>query len=189
MSFFVLLYLLASIACLSLSNLHVLAAPALLRFPHSPPTPPVPTVPSQQDIDQYLYAHNHVRAAHGATSLTWSPSLAQDAQIWADQCQFRHSNGKLRDELYGENIVAATGHFPINAAMKTFSSDESQFNAKKPIYNHFTQVVWKSTTQLGCAVSKCDDIFSPVFGQATLYVCLYDPVGNVVGQAGSNVQV
>lgn len=59
----------------------------------------------------------------------------------------------------------------------------AQYDPTHPSYLLFTQVVWKSTTQLGCAVSSCDGIFDRALGPAALYVCLYDPVGNVIGQA------
>ena len=42
-------------------------------------------------------------------------------------------------------------------------------------------MVWKSTTKLGCGVAVCDNIF-PDKGPATYHVCLYDPVGNVIGE-------
>ena len=49
-------------------------------------------------------------------------------------------------------------------------------------FSHFTQVIWKSTTKLGCGVAKCDNMFPDHDGPATYHVCLYDPVGNVIGQ-------
>lgn len=64
----------------------------------------------------------------------------------------------------------------------TYRPPLGQFNPLKPVYSHFTQVVWESTTELGCAISSpCDDIF-PDRGPATLVVCLYNPPGNVVGE-------
>ena len=56
-----------------------------------------------------------------------------------------------------------------------------QFDPHHSVSSHFTQVVWKSTTELGCAVSTCGHIF-PDQGPAVLYVCLYSPAGNVLGE-------
>lgn len=56
-----------------------------------------------------------------------------------------------------------------------------QFNGDDVVLSHFTQIVWKSTTQVGCGVALCDSMF-PGDGAATYHVCFYDPVGNVVGQ-------
>jgi hypothetical protein len=44
---------------------------------------------------------------------------------------------------------------------------------------HFTQVVWRQTTQLGCGVSTCRGM--------DIWVCEYDPPGNVQGQYRQNV--
>ncbi|KAJ3860063.1 CAP domain-containing protein, partial [Lentinula novae-zelandiae] len=43
---------------------------------------------------------------------------------------------------------------------------------------HFTQVVWKSTTSVACAIATCNFL-----GNGTGYlVCRYDPPGNYLGQ-------
>jgi len=155
------------------------------------PTANGPTrFPRQFDqISAFLNAHNAIRAQHNATALRWSPYFARVAEFWADQCQFKHTNGVLSKEPYGEILAAGTGDFPIDAAVETFVSDQGKYHPANPSYLRFTQVVWKSTTQVGCAVSQCDDIFDPSFGTATLYVCLYNPPGNVIGLAPENVQV
>ncbi len=57
-----------------------------------------------------------------------------------------------------------------------------QYNPLEPKFSHFTQVIWQSTTEVGCAVAHCDGIFGREQGPATLYVCLYNPPGNVVGE-------
>ncbi|KAJ7930089.1 CAP domain-containing protein [Mycena leptocephala] len=110
-----------------------------------------------------------------------SKHTTPEGMDWAETCQLKHSNGTLLDTPYGENIVAATGHFPISMAMQQFVLDKSDYDPANPTYNHFTQVVWKSTTDLGCAFSLCNNIFEGA--TAWYYVCLYNPAGNVVGQA------
>jgi len=137
-------------------------------------------------ISAFLTAHNDVRAAHGAADLTWSYTLAAKADIWASDCVWAHTNGVLLDTPYGENMVAAPGHLSIQAAVDAFTQDEFQYKPSKPTYNHWTQVVWKDTTEVGCAVSQCNNIFDDL---ATYYVCFYNPPGNVVGQALANVQI
>ncbi|KAI9455844.1 CAP domain-containing protein, partial [Russula earlei] len=114
---------------------------------------------------------NTVRAQHGASPLTWSPSIASVAQAWADKCQFQHSGGP-----YGENLAAGTGSgYTIASAVQSWTDEVCG-------PSHFTQVVWKSTTQVGCGVADCSGIFDPSFGLAHFHVCNYDPAGNVIGE-------
>ncbi|KDQ16642.1 hypothetical protein BOTBODRAFT_84364, partial [Botryobasidium botryosum FD-172 SS1] len=126
----------------------------------------------------YLVPHNTFRAKHGAKPLTWSNSLATSAQAWANRCQFRHSGTKG----VGENLAAGTGNYTPANAIKSWTDESSQYDPKHPQYSHFTQVVWKSTIQVGCAVASCNGIFDPKFGKANYYVCQYSPPGNVIGQ-------
>ena len=44
---------------------------------------------------------------------------------------------------------------------------------------HFTQVVWRGTTQVGCGHSQCKG--------NDIWVCNYDPAGNWDGQYRENV--
>ncbi|KAJ7631763.1 CAP domain-containing protein [Mycena rosella] len=142
------------------------------------------------DTDDYLLAHNKVRILHEAPSLQWNTTLAEKAAGWANGCQVRHSDGTLLDGTpYGENLVAAAGNFPIADAISQFTSDTKDYDPANPTLNHFTQVVWKATTQLGCSLAHCGGVFDPSLGQASYYVCLYYPPGNVIGQAAANVHV
>ena len=54
---------------------------------------------------------------------------------------------------------------------------------------HFTQVVWKSSTLLGCTAKVCDQIQGlPGWTEGgTLVICRYSPAGNVEGQYRENV--
>jgi len=144
--------------------------------------------PVNSDISAFLTTHNDVRASFDVSPLEWSTSLASKAQEWANGCKFESTGGSLSPERYGENITAGAGHFSVEDATKLFTGDYSDFQAYHS-FTHFTQVVWKSTTRLGCGVAQCDGIFDSSYGKATYYVCLYDPPGNVIGQLLENVMI
>ncbi|KAI9462513.1 CAP domain-containing protein [Lactarius psammicola] len=158
----------------------------------STPKPSLPTTlvsgtVSSGDISAYLSAHNNVRAQHGADPLTWSDELSAKAQQWADGCQFKHSGGSLGP--FGENLAAGTGDgYTIATAVKDWTDEVSEYDPNNPVPSHFTQVVWKGTTQVGCAVKDCSGIFDAKFGLAHYYVCEYSPAGNVIGEFPQNVQ-
>jgi uncharacterized protein YkwD len=153
--------------------------------PASPPPQPPPNNPG--DVGTYLDAHNSFRAQHGAQPLLWSDQLAGAAQQWANKCVFNHSDGELGP--FGENLAAGTGSsYDIRAAIKSWTDESPQYNPNKPISSHFTQVVWKSSASLGCAVATCNGIFPPRFGPEKYFVCEYSPAGNVIGRFPENVQ-
>ena len=137
-------------------------------------------------IDQraLLDAHNRLRAQHCAPPLAWSQKVAASAQKWADTlrdrgCQFAHSGG-----VYGENLAAGTQGIMDAAAVVGMWYDEvKHFNFRRGGFSmktgHFTQVVWRSTKTLGCGRVQCNGL--------DLWVCQYDPPGNVEGQYRENV--
>ena len=49
-------------------------------------------------------------------------------------------------------------------------------------FNHFTQVVWKSTTELACSAKDCR-----ANGFGLYVICVYSSPGNVAGQWKENV--
>ncbi|KAH9064170.1 PR-1-like protein [Lactarius vividus] len=162
--------------------------------PTTSSTPPPSSTPSSSgtvssdNIPAYLSAHNNVRAQHGANPLTWSDALSSKAQQWADGCHFEHSGGTLG--RFGENLAAGTGSgYTIATAVKSWTDEVSDYDPSNPVASHFTQVVWKATTQVGCAVKDCSGIFDPKFGIAHFHVCEYSPPGNVDGEYADNVQV
>jgi uncharacterized protein YkwD len=130
-------------------------------------------------------AHNAVRAKHCAGPLTWSPKLAAVAQDWANSlkaqgCKFGH---KPRNQ-YGENLAAGTSGTLDGRAVadmwydevKLYKFPDGGFSMQT---GHFTQVVWRQTTQLGCAMTSCNGM--------DIWVCEYDPPGNVDTMYRQNV--
>jgi hypothetical protein len=160
----------------------------------SPATPtaakPPPKKPSTggsklpADAQALLDAHNRVRAKHCAGPLAWSPKLEQAAQQWASTlvkkgCVFGHSGGQ-----YGENLAAGTiGALDGESTVQMWYDEGKQYNFKRGGFSmntgHFTQVVWRATTQVGCAKAQCKG--------NDIYVCEYDPPGNVDTEYQANV--
>ncbi|KIY71291.1 PR-1-like protein [Cylindrobasidium torrendii FP15055 ss-10] len=129
--------------------------------------------------------HNEARAKYGAGKLTWSDALYADTQKWANQCKFQHSGGN-----YGENLAAGTGNFGFKNGLDSWMSEASKYDYNHPGFSsetgHFTQVVWKNTKQVACAVGDCKA--GTIFDQASKYVvCRYSPPGNYQGQFPQNV--
>jgi uncharacterized protein YkwD len=133
--------------------------------------------------------HNRYRAQHCAPPVAWSAELAAYAQRWADslrdhRCAFEHSRGK-----YGENLAAGTGGMLDPAAVVAMWYGEvSAYDFKKGggfsmATGHFSQVVWRGTTRIGCAKSTCFDA-----DLTDIWVCSYDPPGNVEGAYHENVR-
>ncbi|CAK5265910.1 unnamed protein product [Mycena citricolor] len=142
---------------------------------------------SAADIQQYLDIHNTERAKFGAGTMTWNNTLEAAAQKWANNCVFQHSGGSLGP--FGENLSAGTGSFDIPAGMQGWIDEQPQYSSSNPQPSHWTQMVWKNSVELGCAVATCDNIFDfSKFGASKFYVCEYFPQGNIIGQFAQNVQ-
>jgi len=107
--------------------------------------------------------------------MQWSDELASKAQEWANKCVFQHSGGALGP--FGENIAA--GQTSMTQAVTDWTTNEAgQYDPSNPQASHFTQVVWKATTTVGCAVQDCNlSIFNG--NKAQFWVCEYSPQGNV----------
>ena len=136
------------------------------------------------DAQAFVDAHNRVRARHCAGPLSWSTKLAQVAQQWASTlrdkgCAFGHSNGS-----FGENLAAGTsGTLGPEAVVKMWYDEITHYRFPNGGFSmktgHFTQVVWRGTSQVGCGHSQCNGM--------DIWVCEYDPPGNWEGQYRENV--
>ncbi|KAJ8469139.1 hypothetical protein ONZ45_g16988 [Pleurotus djamor] len=100
---------------------------------------------------------------------------------------FEHSKGTLG--AFGENLAAGTGSsYGIESAIKSWTDEVKDYNPNNPVPSHFTQVVWKGSSQVGCALALCDGIFDARFGKAKYFVCEYSAQGNIIGEFAQNVQ-
>lgn len=136
------------------------------------------------EVQQWLAAHNQYRVLHQAPPVSWSADIAASAQAYADTCPSGHSAS-----AYGENIAWATNDRSAAAVVKMWYDEEPEYDYNSPGFTpgtgHFTQIVWKGTTQIGCGFATgCET--SPM-GFANTWVCQYNPPGNYIGQFAQNV--
>ena len=124
-------------------------------------------------ISGMLQWHNTYRENNQAPDVTWDTTLAEYAQNVANQCVFAHSGGP-----YGENLAEGTYTNP-NYYVYLWYNEMSNYPFDNPgggdfeSYGHFTQVVWKASTTIGCGLADCSG--------SLLLVCEYNPRGNVAG--------
>jgi hypothetical protein len=137
------------------------------------------------DADAIVAAHNRVRAKHCAPPLKWSSKLAASAQSWANTIRDRGcALGHSGNPSYGENLAAGTsGMLDPNAVTGMWYDEVKHFNFRLGGFSmktgHFTQLVWRSTREVGCGESHCNGI--------DVWICQYSPPGNVEGQYRENV--
>jgi pathogenesis-related protein 1 len=135
-------------------------------------------------------AHNEARAAENANlpPLQWDPALADIARAWGAMCQDNDQPIGLIDHnpnrsagyptYVGENI--AGGGSPLGA-VDLWMQEKADYNHANNSCNgtcgHYTQIVWRDTLKVGCAVVDCPSLrYNPSV------VCDYGPGGNIGGQ-------
>lgn len=88
---------------------------------------------------------------------------------------------------YGENLSA--GYGDATSSIKAWGDERSKYDFNNPSFSgetgHFTQMVWKSTSKVGCAAVKCNNIIGS--GQQWFVVCNYSAPGNYIGEFPKNV--
>lgn len=146
--------------------------------------------------EAFITAHNKWRAEVGVVEkLSYSPALSVSAQAWADKlkqtnrCQMRHSKSEGK---YGENLYWASamnwsdGRKELQKVLPeqvvdSWGSEKADYNYANnsctpgKMCGHYTQMVWRTTTTVGCAMAVCEDT------QQQVWVCQYQSAGNLVG--------
>lgn len=137
--------------------------------------------------------HNKWRKQVGVSPLGWSNALAKDAQAWAEtlskkNCRMRHA----AQQQYGENIFWASAQrwsdgrrevqsISGESVVDNWGNEVRDYSYKKNKCRrgrhcgHYTQVVSRTTQKVGCGMAVCAD-------KGQVWVCRYDPPGNIVGK-------
>jgi len=160
---------LAAVACLAVSGAVFLSPAALGQ--NNPPSVAL--------AKEMLAAHNAVRAKAGVPPLTWSDDLAKYAQEWANTLLARDRFAHRPKNPYGENLFEIRGA-PASPrqVVESWASEARDYdysaNRCRGTCGHYTQIVWRSTKEAGCAIARDQ--------RHEIWVCDYNPPGNIVGQ-------
>lgn len=135
-----------------------------------------------------LAAQNALRTQAGLPALVWDTRLggaaANYAMALAFTNSFRHSDRSARQGT-GENLWMGTrGAYSYEAMVGAWASERRFFvpgvfpavsrSGNWEDVGHYTQIVWPTTTRVGCAVASN--------ARADILVCRYSPAGNVDGR-------
>src|ERR1700745_4115563 len=158
---------------------------------------------SNQDMTGVLDVHNRERAAVGFPPLTWSDSLAAEAQSWANHlstlgvvcgsqgCKPPPPHGATNENMaFGLAYAADIGRTSPAEYAQLWANEKVKYDAGQrsgPGIGHYTAMVWKNTREVGCgfvAGAVPDELGRG--GGTDFLVCRYSPPGNIGSQAPSN---
>ncbi|CAI5499412.1 unnamed protein product [Closterium sp. Naga37s-1] len=143
---------------------------------------------SYQRDDGILEEHNKARQEVGVPDLAWDDNVAATAQEWANHlasigCPLEHGGAEgLGQNLYWKSPAGLTPQ-EDRGAVQSWVEEKADWTpspipdgcADGKMCGHYTQVVWRDTTHVGCASAQCPD-------GSGMWVCDYSPPGNFVGQ-------
>ncbi|MBH8564826.1 secretion protein [Nostoc sp. CENA67] len=138
-------------------------------------------------------AHNTYRAKHSSPNVTIDNTLNQSAQAWAETIAAKgdlvHSTNQNN---VGENIYWGGDSADLgSAAVQEWYSEIQNYDYNNPVLSdstgHFTQLVWKGTTKVGCGAAPGPATIDGKKYDGFYVVCQYSPAGNVEGQLADNV--
>ncbi len=149
------------------------------------------------DSEVMTKAHNDLRQKYGSPPLTYSNTLEEAAKKWAKKlqsrdCRMSHSFGETGENLYWaspytliktdtrkkKTRTSSLQNITDKRVVKSWHEEvkwydyETNSCQKGQVCGHFTQVIWNTTKELGCAAIACKD-----FSQ--IWVCEYAPAGNI----------
>jgi len=148
-------------------------------------------VVKENDKAQWLRGHNSARRAigKGIPDLQWDQGLYEVASNYAKQLAQKceglvHSKGNN----LGENLAAHWGSRPTDnyetivgrwVKEKEWYDYKTNSSTNGRAVGHYTQVVWRNTSFVGCGVAQCRMKNSDAIKR--FYVCNYKSPGNYRG--------
>lgn len=141
---------------------------------------------NQLNPQEILNAHNSYRKKVGVPPLSWSDTLASHAQEWAKKLAKDKSLNHSPQKKEGESLWEGPSGSSFTQMVESWGNEKQHFVTGKKFpdvsntdnwsdVGHYTQIVWRNTTQVGCAIADKGD-------GNTILVCRYSPSGNFDGE-------
>jgi len=146
---------------------------------------------NSNDAQIIVDEHNTYRKTVSASNMQkiyWDTQLAQDAQAYAERCNFGHSTNRVNT---GESIWATPIlNEPVGRVAVKWWYDEVYKcgcgNGYTSCCAHYSQLVWAETNRIGCGFAVCPSITNAP-GQRYYFVCRYTPAGNRLMYSGGQM--
>ena len=139
--------------------------------------------------EKMIKLHNDLRKKYGSDMLKENNILNDIAEEYADKLsneeKYDFNNNIYNNITVGENISVTDFNNP-EEIFKTWAEEEAYYEFKPNIStktNHFTQLIWKETTDIGIGFS------SDLLHGKYYTVILYYPIGNSLGDLGKNLSL
>ena len=144
---------------------------------------------------QLVTQHNTLRSKHRAGALTKLAAIATMAKKTTDQCaklgKLQHTKDYYQSQPVGQNLyLSSRAPSAADVLQGWYYEEEPHYNYATgkskdgEVTGHFTQVVWKSSKQIGCAYTVGKWSSYP----NSYYVCCnYFPAGNYANKYVANV--
>ncbi|XP_026863253.2 cysteine-rich secretory protein LCCL domain-containing 2 isoform X1 [Electrophorus electricus] len=156
------------------------------------------------DREEILALHNKLRGdvyptASNMEYMVWDDELERSATHWAEECQWEHGPKDLLMSI-GQNLAVHWGRYRSPAYHVQAWYDEVKDytypypyecipwcpeRCSGPMCTHYTQLVWATTSRVGCAVHICPrmSVWGEIWENSVYLVCNYSPKGNWIGEA------
>ncbi|XP_026176227.1 cysteine-rich secretory protein LCCL domain-containing 2 [Mastacembelus armatus] len=156
------------------------------------------------DRDEIIQLHNKLRSevyptASNMEHMVWDDDLERSATQWSEQCHWDHGPEHLLMSI-GQNLGVHWGRYRSPAFhVQSWYNEVKDYTypyshecnpwcperCSGPMCTHYTQLVWATTSRVGCAVHVCPrmNVWGEIWENAVYLVCNYSPKGNWIGEA------
>ena len=140
-------------------------------------------------LEEILNSHNDLRAKHNSPPLILNPNLSTLAQNKVEKmAQKKEKKIKEKNKKFGANFYFSKNNCSGEEVSLAWYKGKNKYNFTKGVnnktdeeVNNFTQLIWKSTKEVGFGFTNDEE--------GNFYVlALYSPKGNIKDEYKNNIE-